>query len=134
MKIPCSFDKSLKITNAYSDSVFAYPTQFDANQIFCERYSKYFPVIYDNLSNYTVNITVPKTYQVFAEYRETDNNTSENKNCYTYKFLDEDLRFLITKSNIFQSKKLIQSNDTYLKFNFLPREKRLVSFISKSPK
>ena len=133
-KIPCSYNESLKITKAFSDSTFAYPVQFDSDQIFCERYSKYFPFIYDNFSNYTVNITVPKTYQVYAEHNEINNKSTEDRNCYTYKFFDEDFRFLITKSNIFPSKKLIKNNNTYLKFNFLPSKKRLLSYLNKKPK
>jgi len=132
-EIPCSLSESSKIIKTYGDSIFAYPAQLDTNQIFCERYSKYYPVIYDNFSNYKVKITVPKTYKTYAEYLETENRLLGNKNVYTYNFFDEDLRFLITKSNIFQSKKVIQNNDTYCEFNFLPKDKRLLSVKNKTP-
>lgn len=132
--ILCSFVESSKIKKAYSDSVFAYPAQFDANQIFCERYSKYFPVIYDNFFNYKVNITLPKNYQFVAEHYKTENRLLKEKNCYTYKFFDEDFRFLITKSDIFQSKKVILSDKTYLKFNFQSSKNRLLSYINKVPR
>ena len=95
-KIPCSYIESSKITKAYGDTNFAYPAQFDSEQIFCERYSKYYPVIYDNLSNYDVKITVPKTYRVFAVNHVTTNKLSGDKRSYTYSILDDDLCFLIT--------------------------------------
>ena len=133
-KIPCSVYESLKIIKAYSDSVFAYPVQFDKNQIFFERHNKFFPVIYDNFSNFEVNISVPGSYKVLGEYSETNTQKSKNKIIYSYKFFDEDLRFLITKSDIFQYEKLIEYNNTYFKFSFLPKKKRLLSLTNNTPK
>ena len=57
-KIPCSLSESSKIIKAHGNNRFAYPAQLDTNQIFCERYSKYYQVIYGNFSNYKEKITV----------------------------------------------------------------------------
>lgn len=133
-EIPCSFYESSKIIKSYCDSVFAYPVQFDTNQIFCERYSKYYPVIYDNFSNYNVKITVPKAYQTYTEYHVDEYELRGNKNVYTYNSFDEDLRFFITKSDIFQSTKVIQTNDSYCEFSFVHKDKRLLSVKNKIPK
>jgi len=133
-KIPCSLSESSKIIKTFGDSIFAYPAQLDTNQIFCERYSKYYPFIYDNYSNYKVKITVPKDYKVYAEHRESENISLKDRNIYTFNFFDEDLRFFITKTNIFQLKKVIKTSKTNCKFYFLPRNKRLVSYANKIPK
>lgn len=133
-EIPCSLSASSKIIKTHGDSVFAYPAQLDTNQLFCERYSKYYPVIYDNFSTYKVNITIPKTYKLYAEYYENKNELLETKKVYTFNFFDEDLRFFITKSDIFQFKKGIKNNDTYCEFYFLPKDKRLLSVKNKTPK
>jgi len=133
-KIPCSLSESSKIIKAHGNNRFAYPAQLDTNQIFCERYSKYYPVIYDNFSNYKAKITVPNSYKVYSEYLETKIKIAENKHIYTYNFFDEDLRFFITKSDIFQSKKAKKNDDTYFEFNFLPKYKRLLSVNNNTPK
>ena len=133
-KIPCSLSESSKIIKAHGNNRFAYPAQLDTNQIFCERYSKYYPVIYDNFSNYKAKITVPNSYKVYSEYLETKIKIAENKHIYTYNFFDEDLRFFITKSDIFQSKKAKKNDDTYFEFNFLPKDKRLLSVNNNTPK
>jgi len=133
-EIPCSIYESSRIIKGYGDKTYAYPIQLDTNQIFCERYSKYYPVIYDNFSNYTVRITVPKSYKTYSEYHQTEVKLTENKQVCKFNFFDEDLRFFITKSDIFQSKKIIQKDNTYYEFNFLPKDKRLLSVNNKTPK
>jgi len=133
-EIPCSYNESLKITKSYSDSVFAYPVQFDSVQVFCERYGKYFPVIYDNFSNYKVNIAVPETYQVYSEYQADKNNSIKDKETYSFESYDEDLRFLITKTDIFHTKIKIQREGMNFEFWFLPYKRRLLSFDNKVPK
>ena len=133
-KIPCSFIESSKIIKAYGDNHFSYPAQFDFEQIFCEKYSKYYPVIYDNFSNYNVKITVPKTFTTYSEHHPIGNKIIGDKNIYSYYFLDEDLRFFITKSNIFQSKKVTQKDNTYYEFHFLPKDKRLLAVKNNKPR
>jgi hypothetical protein len=132
-KIPCSLSKSSKIIKTYSDSIFSYPAQLDTNQIFCERYSKYYPVIYDNISNYKVKIAIPNTYTVYSEYSEIGHKLVGEETIYSYNFFDEDLRIFITKSDVFQTKKVIQSDSTYYEFNFLPKGKRLIAVKNKKP-
>jgi aminopeptidase N len=132
-KIPCSLSKSSKLIKTYGDCIFAYPAQIDTNQIFCERYSKYYPVIYDNISNYKVKIAIPNTYSVYCESHVIDYKSEGKEKIYSYNYFDEDLRFFITKSDIFQTKKVIQRDSTYYEFNFLPKDKRLLAVKNKKP-
>ncbi|MDD4491636.1 MAG: hypothetical protein PHV09_03825 [Bacteroidales bacterium] len=132
-EIPCSMTKSSQVVSAYSDSIYTYPVQFDTSQFFFERFNKWYPVLYDNFSDYKVFITVPKTHKVFAYYPEKECKKTDEKFIYSYVCFDEDFPFLITQSNIFQPKKTIQRNKTYFEFNFLPRSRRLLSVVDKRP-
>ncbi len=133
-KIPCSLYESSKIIKIFGDSIFAYPALLDSNQVFCERYSKFYPVIYDNFTNYKVKITIPKTYEIYVEHKANEKILSKNNIISTYIFFDEDFRFFITKANIFQSEKIVQNKETYCKFYFLPKDKRLLSIKNNTPK
>jgi len=132
-EIPCSMSGYSKAVATYGDSTYAYPVRFDTSQIFCERFNKWYPVLYDNFSYYNVTISVPKTHKVFAYYPETCCKRIDGKDVYLYNCFDEDFSYLITQTNIFQEKKVIEHNKTYFEFNFLPRNRRLLSFTDKKP-
>lgn len=132
-EISCSISEYSKIIASYSDSTFAYPILFDSSQLFLERFNKWYPVIYDNFSDYNVIVTVPKTHKVFAYYPETAFKSTDEKGFYSYNCFDEDFPLLITQSDIFQEKKVIQHKNTYFEFNFLPRNRQLLAVIDKKP-
>lgn len=132
-KISCSLTEYSKVLASYGDSIYAYPILFDTSQIFCERFRKWYPVLYDNFSDYKVTITVPNTNKVFAYYPEISCKDIDGKNVYSYSCYDEDFPFFITQSDIFQPKKIIQHNKTHFEFYFLPRSRRLLSVLDKKP-
>lgn len=132
-RIPCSLTESSKVIASYSDSIYAYPVLFDTSQIFCERFNKWYPVLYDNFSNYKVTILVPKTHKVFAYYPETNYKEIDGKIEYSFSCFDEDFSFFITPINIFYQHKVIQHNNIIFEFYFLPRPRRLVSIKENKP-
>jgi len=132
-EIPYSLTKSSKIISSYSDSTYTYPIVFDTSQIFCERFNKWYPVLYDNFSNYKVTITVPKTHKVFAYYHETNCKDFNGKKVFSYNCYDEDFPFFITPIDIFQQHKIIQHNNTKYEFYFLPRHRRLIAVTDNKP-
>jgi hypothetical protein len=131
--IPCSTSGYSRIITSYGDSTYTYPILFDTSQIFFERFYKWYPVIYDNFSNYDVTVSVPKTHKVFAYYPETNCRSIDEKVVYSYNCFDEDFPFLITQADIFQEKRVIVHNKTYFEFDFLPRKKRLLAVTDKKP-
>lgn len=132
-RIPCSLTESTKVMASYSDSIYSYPILFEKSQIFCERFNKWYPVLYDNFSNYKVNIVVPKTHRVFACCTESNCSEIDDKRAYLYSCNDEDFPFFITPINIFSQHKVIDYNNTRFDFYFLPRSKRLVSVKDSKP-
>ncbi len=132
-EIPCSVSEYSKIMASYGDSTYAYPVQFDTSQIFFERFNKWYPVLYDNFSNYNVSVSVPQTHKVFAYSTETSCKSINGKNVYSFNSFEEDFPFLITQSDIFQEKETIQHNKTCFKFSFLPRNHRLLAIVDKKP-
>lgn len=132
-EIPCSKLGYSKTVASYGDSIYAYPARFDTNQIFCERFNKWYPVLYDNFSDYHVTISVPKTHKVFGYYPKADFLDFARKDVYSFNCFDEDFPFLITQSNIFGQHKAIQHNSTNYEFYFLPRSKRLLAIVDKKP-
>ncbi|PKP04478.1 MAG: hypothetical protein CVU11_04645 [Bacteroidetes bacterium HGW-Bacteroidetes-6] len=132
-EIPCSTMEYSNIVASYSDSTFTYPVLFDTSQIFCERFNKWYPVLYDNFSDYQVTITVPKTHSVFAYYPEIGCKDIAGKYVYSFNCFDEDFPFFITQANIFQPKKVIQYNTTNYEFCFLPRNRRLLAIVDNKP-
>lgn len=132
-RIPCSLTESSKVIASYSDSIYAYPVLFDTSQIFCERFYKWYPVLYDNFANYEVTISVPKTHKVFAYYPESNCKEIVGKNDYSFSCFDEDFPFFITPINIFHQHKIIQHNNISFEFYFLPRPRQLVSIKENKP-
>lgn len=132
-RIPCSLTESSKIIASYSDSIYAYPVLIDTSQIFCERFNKWYPVLYDNFANYEVTIIVPPLYKVFAYYPENYRNEIDGKIAYSFNYYDEDFPFFITPTNIFYQHKVIQHNNIIYEFYFLPRPRRLVSLKDNKP-
>ncbi len=132
-RIPCSLTESNKVMASYSDSIYSYPILFEKSQIFCERFNKWYPVLYDNFSNYKVNIVVPKTHRVFACCTESNCREFNNKKAYLYSCNDEDFPFFITPMNIFIQPKVVEFNKTSFDFYFLSRPKRLVSVKDSKP-
>lgn len=132
-RIPCSMAGYSKTVASYGDSIYAYPVLFDTNQIFCERFNKWYPVLYDNFSDYHVTISVPKYYKVFDYHPKADCKDIAGKDVYSFYCFDEDFPFLITRTNIFQHHKVIQHNTTNYEFCFLPRIKRLLAVVDKKP-
>lgn len=115
-EIPCSATGYNNIVNAYGDCIFSYPVQFDTSQLFCERFNKWYPVLYDNFSDYEVNITVPNTHKVFAYYPETECTETDGKMTFSYHCFDEDFPFFITPTGIFQQHTAIRHNQTNYEF------------------
>jgi aminopeptidase N len=70
---------------------------------------------------------------VYCESHVIDYKSEGKEKIYSYNYFDEDLRFFITKSDIFQTKKVIQRDSTYYEFNFLPKDKRLLAVKNKKP-
>jgi len=132
-EIPCSAKGYRNIVSACGDSIFTYPALFDTSQLFCERFHKWYPVLYDNFSNYEVNITVPNTHKVFAYYTETDCLEADGKITFSYHCFDEDFPFFITPTSIFQQHTVIRHNNTNYEFCFLPRPRRLVAVTDNKP-
>jgi hypothetical protein len=132
-RIPCSLTESSKVIASYSDSIYAYPVLFDTSQIFCERFNKWYPVLYDNFAYYEVTTIVPKTHKVFAYYPESNCKEMDGKNYYSFSCYDEDFPFFITPINIFHQHKVIQHNNICFEFYFLPRLRRLVSIKENKP-
>jgi len=131
-EIPFSVAESSKIKAAYSDSTYIYPIEFDTSQIFCERFYKWYPVLYDNFSDYNVTITIPENYKAFAYFAETRIETLKGKNVYSYNCNDEDFPLFITPDR-FQTHKEIRHNNTWLDYYFLPRPRRLVAIAGNKP-
>lgn len=131
--IPCSWTEYSKVIASNSDSKYTYPALFDTSQFFCERFNKWYPVLYDNFSEYTVSIIVPKSHKVFAYYPEINCKNIADKKVYSFNCYDEDFPFFITPINIFQHHKIIQHNKTKYEFFFLPRERRLIAVIDNKP-
>lgn len=132
-EIPCSTKGYRNIVSACGDSIFTYPALFDTSQLFCERFHKWYPVLYDKFSNYEVNITVPNTHKVFAYYTETDCLEADGKRTCSYHCFDEDFPFFITPTGIFQQHTTIRHNQTNYEFFFLPRPRRLVEINEHGP-
>lgn len=132
-EIPCSKTGYSKTVASYGDSIHDYPTLFDSSQIFCERFNKWYPVLYDNFSDYNVTISVPKKHKVFGYYPQTDYADIAEKDVYSFYCVDEDFPFLITQSNIFQQLKVIKHKTTNYDFYFLPRSKRLFAVVDEKP-
>lgn len=132
-EIPCSVKGYSKVMASYGDSTYAYPVLFDAGQIFCERFNKWYPVLYDNFSDYDVTITVPKGHKVFSYFPEIDCKYIAEEVVYTYHYYDEDFPFFITPTGIFQQHKEVQHNNTTYAFYFLPRARRLVYVSDNKP-
>lgn len=132
-RIPCSWTEYSKVIASYSDSTYAYPILFDTSQVFCERFNKWYPVLYDNFSEYIVNITVPKTHKVFTYYPETNCKDIDEKSVYLFNCYDEDFPFFITPITIYQQHKIIQHNNTKFEFCFLPRHRLLVAVKDNKP-
>lgn len=132
-RIPCSLTESSKVIASYSDSIYVYPVLFDTSQIFCERFNKWYPVLYDNFANYEVTINVPTTHKVFAYYPESNCKEMDGKNNYSFSCYDEDFPFFITPINIFHQHKVIRHNNICFEFYFLPRPRRLVSIKENKP-
>ncbi|OFY13647.1 MAG: hypothetical protein A2X11_11195 [Bacteroidetes bacterium GWE2_42_24] len=132
-EIPCSMFEYSKTVASYGDSIYAYPVLFDAGQIFCERFNKWYPVLYDNFSDYCITISVPKTHKVFGYYPKTDCINSAGNDIYSFNCFDEDFPFFITQTNIFQQHKIIQHNTTNYEFYFLPRNRRLLDIVDRKP-
>lgn len=132
-EIPCSMFEYSKTVASYGDSIYAYSVLFDTSQIFCERFNKWYPVLYDNFSDYYVTISVPKTHKVFGYYPKVDCIDSAGKDIYSFYCFDEDFPFLIAQTNIFQRHKVIQHNTINYEFYFLSRTRRLVAIADKRP-
>lgn len=132
-EIPCSMNGYSKAVASYGDSTYAYPVLFDTSQIFCERFNKWYPVLYDNFSDYNVTITVPKAHKVFSYYPETDCKNIAEKAVYSFNCYDEDFPFFITPTNIFRRHKAIRRHSTNFEFYFLPRARRLVAITDNKP-
>jgi len=132
-EIPCSEFGYTKLVSALGDSVYAYPVLFDTNQIFFERFNKWYPVLYDNFANYHVTVAVPETYRVFGYYPETDYRISSGQGLYSFDCFDEDFPFLITRTDVFRQHKVIQHDRTRFDFYFLPRNRRLLALVEDKP-
>lgn len=132
-EIPCSMLEYSKVVSSYGDSIFTYPLLFDTSQIFCERYNKWYPVLYDKFSDFNVSVTVPNAYKVFAYYPETNYTEIDGKNVYSFTCYDEDFPLIITPTYIFRQHKVIQHNNTNYEFYFLPRPRRLVAITDNKP-
>lgn len=132
-KIPCSMSEYSKTMAIYGDSTYEYPVLMDTSQIFCERFNKWYPFLYDNFSDYQVKITVPETHKVFASYPETELKKLVGKKVYSFKCYDEDFPFFISPANIFQSTRVIQHQSTNCEFYFLPRYRRLLTVTDEKP-
>jgi hypothetical protein len=131
-EIPFSLAESSQIKAAYSDSIYTYPIKFDTSQIFFERSYKWYPVLYDNFSDYNVTISIPRNYKVFAYFAETRLETLKSKNVYSFNCNDEDFPLFITPDR-FQIHKEIRHNNTKLDYYFLPRPRRLVAITDNKP-
>ena len=101
------------------------PILADSNQIFFERYYRWYPVLYDNFAKYQANIFVPDGNMVFA-YTSADSIINAN-NGMTYCFMlyGEDFPMVITK-NIFHCETIKKSNIDF-NFYFIPGQKRLLT-------
>jgi hypothetical protein len=132
-EIPCSIAEYSKNIASLGDSAYTYPVLFDTSQFFLERFYKWYPVLYDNFSEYNVSVSIPGTHKVFAYYPEYERKRKGKNDVYSFSCFDEDFPFLITQSNIFQEEKIIQHNKTSFKFYFLPRSRRLLTVEDKKP-
>lgn len=73
----------------------------DSVQIFFERYYKWYPLLYNNLSNFHLLAEVPEEMHVFSYVSYDIVNTFNGTTSYTFNLFDEDIPILISKRNIF---------------------------------
>ncbi len=104
----------------------------DKFQVFFERYYKWYPLLYDNFSNFKLSINTDNSFGVFA-YTSADSIIStENRKTYFYNLYDEDFPFLISKLDVFNNK-TIKYKGTNYNFYFLKNTKRLLEVKNNKP-
>jgi len=104
----------------------------DEFQVFFERYYRWYPLLYDNFSNYKLSVTTNSSFGVFAYTSADSIISSGNRKTYFYNFYDEDIPFLISKLDVFNYK-TIKYKGTNFNFYFLENTKRLLEVKNNKP-
>lgn len=95
-------------------------------QFFLERFIRWYPLLYDQFSNYKVTITLPGNYFVQACSKECRRHVQGNIIHYEYKLFDEDFPIFISKDGIYDTLSLTKWKST-LSFYYIRERPRFLS-------
>jgi len=102
------------------------------NQIFFERFYRWYPVVYDCFSEYSLQIEVPTNYHVFSPQIEDSLSIANNYKTLWFSIYDEDLPFLICDTTLLHHVKRENNNVEY-DFYFNENSKRFLKFKESEP-
>lgn len=109
-----------------------YPIKCDSNQIFFERYYKWYPLLYDNFSNFHLTASVPEKMIVFSYVTYDSIQTIQGNDVYTFNFFDEDIPILISKMDSYKCLNIAQ-NKVNFNFYFNKNKKRFLKIENGKP-
>lgn len=126
------FDFNYRITFSSKENSSCNVVHCDTNQLLFERSRRWYPVLYDNFTHYSVMLSIPNAHMAFAYVPADSIRPNKRANVYYFKSYDEDFPLLITKSNIFQHQRF-RSNNVDFNFYIIPRTRRLIDVVNNSP-
>jgi len=117
----CIID-SLKNPNRFYNTN---PILFNNNQLFFERYHRWYPLLYDNFAKFKVTVQTPIEYNTYS-YPSAKSIKNIGKNKITvFDTYDEDMPIIISKMNIFNYYS-INNNGIIFNYYYLKNQRRLL--------
>ncbi len=98
-----------------------------SNQIFLERFYRWYPLRYNTFSLFSAIIKTPIDYDVFSFFPKDSVKISENLLNHYFSFKEEDIPLFITATD-FYTKETLNIDSTLFNVYFLKQTKRLKDF------